>query len=498
MREHKLARARIAAMVQQFCDKKVPLITRDRATSPVSKTIYNYQNQTDQSSVTPRDEFKSAFSTPPHSRFTKELDAHHRGTSVGISPQFRGTNIGTSGNRVNSKLMFQRRDAIFEDVESPQSQPSASHFTPESHPEYRGRERQRHTPNDGMLPAHAIYNFKMDHARNDSVTMRELVKGDTIQPRNIQAGTQDYRRADFQERYRGNSAGTLPLAKQIALPPQVRASQLSHLGQKSIELSRTSTTDSLFQEGGFKRNSEPETKLGDRSINAPQPIRRSTLTDEELRASIPLVPQSSKGPFLTGGGLDPFTGVANGEISTYPSQKDYNSELDAFWYSGIKTAQRQKEYIQHYLAAHKMSEETHPNAVTAIRVMLPMVERLQAYAPRGRAAGNVQQRDEDYFAKYSEPPEWCVNKSLEDTIPGRWFSGKSRRGEIGGGLGFGMDTASTSRLGTAPTGGIQSLLGEAEWLGAPERVGRDPRYRPLVAAEVGMGLRGIGSGRIFR
>jgi len=182
----------------------------------------------------------------------------------------------------------------------------------------------------------------------------------------------------------------------------------------------------------------------------------SNLTDEELRASVPLVPHvNANSRYLTN--------EPGGTESNYVSLKD-------FWNSGLTAKARQQEYTKRHLAASGKQDDA--DALAAMTVFVPVYENLQWYTTQkallarnapGQAKGwlptpnSTAPAGRDYFvSRYVEPPEWCIDRSMS-------------LGPVGGGT-----------IGKGVLGGerkVQTFFGELDWVAAPERVGRDVRYQ---------------------
>lgn len=188
-------------------------------------------------------------------------------------------------------------------------------------------------------------------------------------------------------------------------------------------------------------NSEPEPGWKDRPVEVID-ISTPHMSHEQLALYSRPTPQNWSGPFFTG---SPKGSTAN--------RKDYEEELHK-WFSNGRKAQHQEDFFQRVKAAHmpalfsparrqdpgvigrpysaaakKNSESGDFNDITT-RLLIPVLENLSSYVQ-----GPVEQRH-GYFAPFTAPPEWCVDKS--------------------------------------PSGN-SSFFGE-DWGQPPERIGRDARY----------------------
>lgn len=164
-------------------------------------------------------------------------------------------------------------------------------------------------------------------------------------------------------------------------------------------------------------------------------------------------PQNFKGPFFTAG--ESVHGSDTKTTSSSASKKTYDEELKDWWTFGNKFA-RQEEFFESIMAAHKASnsnimtssppahltpigppsrtskkQEPAPFNRTTTRLLIPVLENLVSYVQ-----GPVEKR-RDYFSQWSQPPEWCIDRS---------------------------------------EGGNNSFF-DSDWGQPPARVGRDPRYQ---------------------
>jgi len=186
-------------------------------------------------------------------------------------------------------------------------------------------------------------------------------------------------------------------------------------------------------------------------LNVVRNAEPSSLTDAELHASFPLVPHTYN---------------PNSFLGSVPQRKPVEADLQTFWRSGKQKRSRQKEYIDRHLSACGKAMED--DAEAAMGIFVPMFENLHWYStqkslvtrqvvPMSRWNACVTQHpatsNKDYFARFVEPPEWCIDRNMA--------------------LGAGKSTFGESK--------VQTFFGELEWVKAPERVGRDPRYRPMVS-----------------
>jgi len=184
----------------------------------------------------------------------------------------------------------------------------------------------------------------------------------------------------------------------------------------------------------------------------------SSLTDDELRASVPLVSHVNEDRSY-------FTEEKDARENTHVSLKD-------FWQSGLASKGRQHEYTRRHLSAGGKLDD--PEANTTMSIFVPMYENLQWYTtqkslgtrPAPGQAGKSWLKPQpasshavggkDYFVShYVEPPEWCIDRSMS------------------------LGPVSAGTIGKGVLGGerkVQTFFGELEWVGAPERVGRDARY----------------------
>jgi hypothetical protein len=194
-------------------------------------------------------------------------------------------------------------------------------------------------------------------------------------------------------------------------------------------------------------------------------------TWEQVRAETPLIPQK----------LDDYRHYFNeSEAMEDDTSKAREAPLDEFWNSGFFAQARQKEFAKHHLAASNKSDD--PAAVTAASLLVPMFENLQWHQTQSRlnsrttggqagkngswkaplTPGALAVGGKDYWAPWVAPPEWCIDRSMT--------MGSVSSGNTIGGKGALSDK----------TNKVQTFFGEMEWVKAPERVGRDPRYRPLL------------------
>jgi len=184
----------------------------------------------------------------------------------------------------------------------------------------------------------------------------------------------------------------------------------------------------------------------------------SSLTDDELRASVPLVSHVNADRRY-------FTEEKDIKENTHVSLKD-------FWHSGLASKGRQHEYTKRHLSAGGKLDD--PEINTVMSVFVPMYENLQWYTTQkslhtrtapgqtGKSwldpqpASSLAVGGKDYFvSRYVEPPEWCIDRSMS------------------------LGPVSAGTIGKGVLGGerkVQTFFGELEWVGAPERVGRDARY----------------------
>ena len=137
----------------------------------------------------------------------------------------------------------------------------------------------------------------------------------------------------------------------------------------------------------------------------------SSLTDDELRASVPLVSHVNADRRY-------FTEEKDIKENTHVSLKD-------FWHSGLASKGRQHEYTKRHLSAGGKLDD--PEINTVMSVFVPMYENLQWYTTQkslhtrtapgqtGKSwldpqpASSLAVGGKDYFvSRYVEPPEWCL------------------------------------------------------------------------------------------
>ena len=166
-----------------------------------------------------------------------------------------------------------------------------------------------------------------------------------------------------------------------------------------------------------------------------------TLASDQLKLYSKPTPQNWNGPFFCG---DPTDQAVD--------QKSKDEELHN-WFTGGNKRARQDEYFERIKAAHnataprrrspgpigpprpndpKIHETADFNEDTT-RLLIPVLENLASYVE-----GPIEKRHGP-FARYVPPPEWCVDRGPN---------------------------------------GNKSFFGE-DWGQAPERIGRDIRYRPM-------------------
>lgn len=137
----------------------------------------------------------------------------------------------------------------------------------------------------------------------------------------------------------------------------------------------------------------------------------------------------------------------------------YEEELNTFWASGSKNRQRNQEHCDRMLATNTNPLDASQEATT--RVLYTALDNLISLKEDSRKA------TPDYFARYVEPPAFCIDRN----------------------------SIASGGVGTLGQRRSVSLFGEPGWTEAPQRVGRDPRYRHLHTGAVGgSGFRG-GRGR---
>ncbi|KAI9708899.1 MAG: hypothetical protein M1828_002571 [Chrysothrix sp. TS-e1954] len=179
------------------------------------------------------------------------------------------------------------------------------------------------------------------------------------------------------------------------------------------------------------------------------------LTNDELRCYRSIDGARVAGPYFTGINQR----IINGEIiETAKPPHSYEERLDAWWNSGRKDADRQQDRVKHILSTQGKTEDE--DAQIAVGLFLPVHERLEEYLKDAQTRAT---RPVEYFARYSEPPEWCVDKSSR-------------------GAGFKTVAGGDEK--------IVSLFGEQHWGKAPQRIGRDPRYAPLKSLPSKSGILG--------
>ena len=159
-------------------------------------------------------------------------------------------------------------------------------------------------------------------------------------------------------------------------------------------------------------------------------------------------PQNFNGPFFT-------AGDSLHEPDSKTKGKTYDEVLNDWWTSGNKFA-RQEEFFESVMAANKLSMSTDlttsppaqlapicpasrtpakaatgPYNPITTRLLIPVLESLASYVQ-----GPMEKR-RDYFSRWSQPPEWCIDRSE----------------------------------------GSNDSFYDKDWGQPPARVGRDPRYR---------------------
>ena len=211
---------------------------------------------------------------------------------------------------------------------------------------------------------------------------------------------------------------------------------------------------------GLLRASEKESGSSERGFDIyVQPHEKQSLTDDELRKANPLIPSSTNGPYFAS---DAKAATASGGIMPLPHREE---DVETWWSSANKiTMARLNEYCNREIAiAGKSSDKA---AVTATHLFVRLYESLNSY---NRSQTYMQVPD--YFARFTAPPAWCVDRS------------------VGVGMGIGLGAGERAK----------TMFGEKDWATAPQRVGRDPRYRPLSGDRPGQHRSsssvGIGMGR---
>lgn len=287
----------------------------------------------------------------------------------------------------------------------------------------------------------------------------------------------DLRRTVLHDPFRAGpfSSNTLqPSSSRVALHLQEYPSDYASLSRSTTMSYGSGLAPTAYNQpnldpvGSNRPRPMPPTRTGS-MLNIVRDAKPSSLTDAELRASCPLVPHTYN---------------PNSFLASLPQRKPGEADLQTFWHSGQQKRSRQKEYIERHLSASGKGVED--DAQAAMGVFVPMFENLHWYStqksltirqvvPIGRWNAGVAQpatSNKDYFARFVEPPEWCIDRNMA--------------------LGAGKSTFGESK--------VQTFFGELEWVKAPERVGRDPRYRPMISrtnsGDLG-GRRGKLGGSVF-
>lgn len=267
------------------------------------------------------------------------------------------------------------------------------------------------------------------------------------------------RRTVLHDPYRAsqsNSAMSQPVSLQNAPPLQEHPFDYGSLSRSTTMsfgsgLAPTTMTQSGLEYIGSSRpRPMPPARTGS-MLNVVKDAVPSEMTDEELLAAFPLVPHR----------FNPAS-----YLTTVPQRQSGEADLQTFWHSGQQKRTRQKEYIGRHIAASSKSVDG--DARVAMGVFVPVFENLHWYstqkslaahqvAPSARWGSGVTTQpaaaNKDYFARFVDPPEWCIDRNMA--------------------LGAGKSTFGESK--------VQTFFGELEWVKAPERVGRDPRYRPMMS-----------------
>ena len=183
------------------------------------------------------------------------------------------------------------------------------------------------------------------------------------------------------------------------------------------------------------------------------------MSNEQLAATAP-TPQNWDGPFLTG----------LPEYATMPDSRTYDEKLHDWFHSGNKVG-RQEDFYRSICATSKLNSRqtptkpSHPGVIarptkeslrheplsfneTTTRLLIPVLENLSSYVQ-----GPASQRY-DPFNRFTQPQEWHIDKSEN---------------------------------------GNRSFFGE-DWAKTPQRVGRDPRYRPVSHEGRGVPFESVGLG----
>ena len=214
------------------------------------------------------------------------------------------------------------------------------------------------------------------------------------------------------------------------------------------------------------RHSIPEPGWKERRVNIQQsPMPK--LSDEQLRVTILSTPQNWNGPFFeesdaSGCTVGTMDARKSNMIHSQPT-KNHTEELNSWW-SSANQGTRRLEFIRHLQPSTSSSSSSLDGSSLLLQqdkpgssepatsqtesqrserlssALVGVYESLSSYVQ-----GPLEQR-KGYFSRFGTPPEWCVDRS-----------GRSSHHH-------------------------HSFFGE-DWGAPPQRLGRDPRYRPLGAAE---------------
>lgn len=202
-----------------------------------------------------------------------------------------------------------------------------------------------------------------------------------------------------------------------------------HLQSSLRSAEQPPTSSGSLASGNTLRASDPEPGWRDRPVDVRTLITTpSNLSNEELAMVKPLA-QDFRGPFFNYN-----VPTTHEPLASLTSNRPHAEEVDEWWRSG-RQRERQEDFYRSLQSLNTGSKQAGKESEPAIsRLLIPLYENLASYVQGPNSTRH------DYFARFGAPPEWCIDRTAR---------------------------------------GVRSFFGE-DWGAPPQRVGRDPRYRPFA------------------